>query len=231
MVLALSDDATTLFYRLMVSDIEHITLAHIHLGAVGVNGPPVFTLFDGTGTFDPDNPISGSVTLTDENVLDLVGGDYYANVHTEHAPTGEIRGQIWPFDAPDHYLAGLTGDQEVPPVDTDASGVARFTLDEGRTVLHFRVDVADIDNVTASHIHKAPVGVNGPIVFPLFMSDDGVFGPGNPIGGGGMPNAEALVDLLTGYYYTNVHTTDYPGGEIRGQIGPETMVYMPVLVP
>ncbi len=230
MVLALSDDATTLFYRLMVSDIEHITAAHIHLGAVGVNGGIVFTLFDGTGTFDPDNPISGSVTLTDENALDLVGGDYYVNVHTSHAPSGEIRGQLGPFDAPDHYIARLSGDQEVPPVDTEATGVGRFTLDEGRATLHFRVDVENIDNVTAAHIHKAPVGVNGPIIFPLFLGE-GVFDPEHPIGGGGMPNAEALVDLLTGYHYTNVHTTAHPPGEIRGQIGPEVWVYFSVIVP
>jgi hypothetical protein len=128
-------------------------------------------------------------------------------------------------------VARLTGDQEVPPVVTEASGTARFTLDEGRGTLHFRVDVADIDNVTASHIHKAPVGVNGPIVFPLFLPVDGTFDADNPIGGGGMPNAEALVDLLTGYHYTNVHTTDYPNGEIRGQIGPVMDIYMPVIVP
>jgi hypothetical protein len=229
-VLALSDDATTLFYRVMVSDIEHITAAHIHLGPVGVNGGIVFTLFDGTGTFDPDNPISGSVTLTDANVLDLVGGDYYVNVHTQHAPGGEIRGQIWPFDAPDYYRSWLTGDEEVPPVATEATGLARYTLDEGRNTLHFRVDVADIDNVTAAHIHKAPFGVNGPVIFPLFLGV-GTFDPTHPIGGGGMPGAEGLVDLLTGFYYTNVHTTDYPGGEIRGQITPAATVYLPVIVP
>jgi hypothetical protein len=39
------------------------------------------------------------------------------------------------------------------------------------------------------------------------------------------------VDLLTGYYYTNVHTTEHPGGEIRGQIAAATVVYMPVIVP
>jgi hypothetical protein len=78
--------------------------------------------------------------------------------------------------------------------------------------------------VTASHIHKAPVGVNGPVVFPLYTGG-GAFDPNNPIGGGVTLGAEHLVDLLTEYYYVNVHTSDYPGGEIRGQIGALAEMY------
>lgn len=217
-VLALSDDAAMLYYRVMVADIEHITASHIHNAPAGANGPVVFTLFGGSGTFDPDNPVSGSVPMTDENVFDLIAGNYYINVHTSHLPAGEIRGQVMPYEGPAHLRADLAGDQEVPPVVTDASGHGHFTLDGGRNTLHYFVEVDDIDNVTASHIHKAPVGVNGPVVFPLYTGG-GAFDPDNPIGGGVALGAEHLVDLLTAYYYVNVHTSDYPGGEIRGQIG------------
>ena len=89
----LADDGT-LSWDISVSDIEDITAAHIHLGAVGVNGPPVITLYDGTGDFDPDNPISGSAVLTPEQIDTLLAGDYYVNVHTSTNPGGEIRGQI-----------------------------------------------------------------------------------------------------------------------------------------
>jgi len=228
-VLALSDDASTLYWRVMVSDIEHITAAHIHRGAAGENGPVVFPLFTGgPPPFDVDNPVSGSSPMTDADLFDLIAGRYYVNVHTSHLPAGEIRGQVTPQEALDHYRADLAGDQEVPPVDTDASGHGHFTLDGNRNTLHYFVEIDDIDNVTASHIHKAPVGVNGPVIFPLFLGN-GLFDPDNPIGGGVALGAENLVDLLTEYYYVNVHTSDYPGGEIRGQIAAEpVMVYMPV---
>ena len=230
-VLALSDDASMLYYRVMVSDIEDITLAHIHKGAPGASGPPVITLYDGTGDFDPDHPISGSAPMTDDLIFDLIAGNHYINVHTEANPGGEIRGQVWPMDAPAHFSAALDGDQEVPPVVTDATGQGHFTLDGGRNTFHYHVAVADIDNVNAAHIHKGSVGVNGPPVFTLF--NGGTFDPDHPVGGGVWLNAENLVDLLTGYTYVNVHTTDFPDGEIRGQIGAVAEVhtaFLPVVV-
>ena len=217
-VLALSDDASALYYRVMVNDIEDVTASHIHMAPAGENGPVVFPLFmGGPPPFDADNPVSGNVPMADENVFDLISGNYYINVHTTANPGGEIRGQVMAEEAPMHLSAMLDGDQEVPPVMTDATGQGHFTLDGTSNTLFFYVTVADIDNVTASHIHMAPRGVNGPVVFPLYMGM-GTFDPDNPVGGGVALGAENLVDLLTGYYYVNVHTTDHPSGEIRGQI-------------
>lgn len=42
------------------------------------------------------SPIKGSATLTDQQVTDLLGGQWYFNVHTEQNPTGELRGQVLP---------------------------------------------------------------------------------------------------------------------------------------
>lgn len=228
-VLALSDDASTLHVRVKVDNIDHITAAHIHKAPAGENGPVVFPLsVGGTPPFDVDNPVYAELPLTDENLFDLMAGNYYVNVHTSHIPAGEIRGQVWPFHAPDFYQADLDGAQEVPPVTTSATGHGHFTLDGGRNTLHYFVEVDEIDNVTASHIHKGPVGVNGGVVFPLFTGG-GTFDPDNPIGGGVNLGAAHLVDLLTGYYYVNVHTTDHPSGEIRGQIGAVPEVHTAIL--
>jgi hypothetical protein len=99
-----------------------------------------------------------------------------------------------------------------------------------RGTLHYYVSVGDINDITASHIHLGPSGQNGPVLFPLF-SGSGMFDPDHPVGSGVMLNAENLVDLLTGYYYVNVHTTDNPAGEIRGQIGRQMRpVYLPVIL-
>jgi hypothetical protein len=231
-VLAVNDEATELVYRVMVNNIEGITASHIHKAPPGENGSVVYPLFTGSGDFDPDNPISGMLALTDENIFDLLSGDYYINVHTAANPSGEIRGQIAVYQPAAHYQANLTGDQEIPPVTTDATGDGSFTLDDTRSTLHVYLSVAEIAGITASHIHLGPAGQNGPPVFTLF-DGNGLFDPDHPVGAGVMLNAENLVDLLTGYYYVNVHTESYPSGEIRGQINQPSVqehnIYLPVV--
>ncbi|MFO7537398.1 MAG: CHRD domain-containing protein [Chloroflexota bacterium] len=241
-VLALTPDTGTLYYRLMVSDIMTITQAHIHLAPMGQNGGVVHWLYDVTGQmgpggdFDPDNPVAGSLTLTTTEVFDLIAGDYYINVHTTAHPAGEIRGQIWAHVAGPHYRAALSGDEEVPPVSTDASGLANFTLYAGLDSLHYFVQVSDIMSITMAHIHTGWPGENGPPVHWLYhntgqLGPGGDFDPDNPIGGCLLLDAENMVDLLTGYYYVNVHTDMYPGGEIRGQIEAHEMMltYLPII--
>jgi hypothetical protein len=57
-----------------------------------------------------------------------------------------------------------------------------------------------------------------------------MFDPDHPVGSGVTLNAENLVDLLTGYYYVNVHTEGYPSGQIRGQVGQKMhYTYLPAV--
>src|SRR5687768_18339795 len=65
--------------------------------------------------------------------------------------------------AGDNFVAPLSGGQEVPARDTPATGVAKFKLREDGTGLLFKLNVEDIDNVVAAHIHCGAVGVNGPV--------------------------------------------------------------------
>lgn len=65
---------------------------------------------------------------------------------------------------------------------------------------------------TAGHIHKAAVRVNGDIVFPFVITP-------SPITlQSGMLTQAQIDDLFNGMMYVNLHTTAYPGGEIRGQL-------------
>ena len=65
------------------------TAAHIHgPAAVGANAPPIIPFAS------PASPISGTATLTDEQVSSLMAGMLYVNVHTATHRPGEIRGQI-----------------------------------------------------------------------------------------------------------------------------------------
>ena len=133
-----------------------------------------------------------------------------------------------------NYTAHLSGDEEVPPVETNATGQAIFKLRNNGTELHYKLIVANIDNVFMSHIHMAPAGSNGPVVVWLYPSAPPpipIPGPYNGVLAEGVITAENLTGPLAGmelsalieYFnsgecYVNVHTTDVPSGEIRGQI-------------
>jgi hypothetical protein len=146
-----------------------------------------------------------------------------------------------PAVAGDNFVATLSGGQEVPARDTQAVGVATFKLREDGAALLFKVNVANIDNAFAAHIHCGAVGVNGPVGVTLFggsagggvmngtLAEGTITAPdlGNACGWTDL--AAVLAAIATGDTYVNVHTNDgvappntgpgdFPGGEIRGQI-------------
>ncbi|MHB1317369.1 MAG: CHRD domain-containing protein [Anaerolineae bacterium] len=119
------------------------------------------------------------------------------------------------------FVTHLTGSEEVPARDTLAQGQAIFRLSADGSELYFKLIVANIENVTAAHIHSAPPGTNGGVVVGLYTSGlipgrtDGVLAEGVITGGA----VTTVLDLIaSGNAYVNVHSTLYPGGEIRGQI-------------
>jgi hypothetical protein len=133
-----------------------------------------------------------------------------------------------------NYKAQLRGENEVPPVETVAQGQAIFKLSKDGSELKYRLIVTKIQNVTQAHIHLAPAGQNGPVVAWLYPSGppamlipgtfNGVLASGTitdadlvgPLAG---QSLDTLVEALdSGLAYVNVHTSQYPGGEIRGQI-------------
>jgi hypothetical protein len=197
-----------------------------------VSGPIVFPLYSGSGPFDEDHPISGTITLTStEQVNDLLAGNYYVNVHTEAHPNGEIRGQLEQFSPASRYYARMTGEEEVPPVSTPAFGTAEFELSSGLDALQYNVKVYNFSSkITAAHLHPGFPGQEGPPVVTLYAGTGG-FNTDNPLHGIAPLSPQNLLDLLTGYLYINIHSEDYPDGEIRGQLAPITVwnVYLPMV--
>jgi len=141
-----------------------------------------------------------------------------------------------------NFVAHLSGAEEVPPRDTNATGQTKFQLNKDETELDYRLIVANIENVVAAHIHVGPAGENGPVVTFLFGNDppgggrvDGVLATGKIMAAdligplGGQPLSALVDEMRAGNTYVNVHTNDgvdpvntgpgdFPGGEIRGQI-------------
>lgn len=141
-----------------------------------------------------------------------------------------------------NWSVHLIGANEVPARDTPAQGQAIFQLSNADDALDYRLIVANITNVVASHIHVGAPEVNGPVVaflagpFPAGGGRvDGVLAVGtitqaNLVGPlAGQPLSALVTQMRAGNTYVNVHTNDgvdppntgvgdFPGGEIRGQI-------------
>lgn len=127
-----------------------------------------------------------------------------------------------------HFRADLRGSNEVPPVNTSATGQAflKYNVETGR--LSFQVTVKNIPPVVAAHIHCAPAGQNGPVGVTLFMGGpvnvNGLLAKGRigaPDAGnncGWQTVADIVAAIQAGNAYVNVHTTAHPSGEIRGQL-------------
>ena len=138
------------------------------------------------------------------------------------------------FASSPNFTAHLSGDNEVPARETLAQGQAWFRLDKEGTELSYRLIAANIENILQAHIHLAPAGVNGSVVAWMYPSAppatlipgrfDGVLAKGtisaaNLVGPlAGHPLADLVAAMQSGGTYVNVHTVQYPGGEIRGQI-------------
>jgi hypothetical protein len=128
------------------------------------------------------------------------------------------------------FVAGLTGSQEVPVVDSNSTGTASFLVASNGSITYV-INVTSMTNVTQAEVNLADQGKNGPIIFTLFTSKaplsniTGVLSQGNissanlegPMTG---KQLSSLRDIMQqGSAYVNIRTTQNPNGEIRGQLG------------
>ena len=116
------------------------------------------------------------------------------------------------------FEAVINGAQEVPATTSVATGTLTGIFDEATSTFSFMWDITGplTGSPTVSHIHGAPAGVNGGVLFG-FNSP----GPTWPLEGAAIWSnmTQANIDaLFAGNTYANFHTTAFPGGEVRGQI-------------
>lgn len=116
------------------------------------------------------------------------------------------------------YEAFLTGLGENPQNGSPGTGFGTVILNAAHTMITVNENWSGLTApATASHIHSpAPAGMNGPVLFPF---------SGVPAAtAGSIPTqsfaitAAQVSDLQNGLMYMNVHTSTFPGGEIRGQL-------------
>jgi hypothetical protein len=109
----------------------------------------------------------------------------------------------------------LSGDQEVPPVTSMASGTGTINIATDGAVSG-SVTTAGI-TATMAHIHMAPgKGANGPVIVPLTQSSPGMWA----VPAGAKLTPEQLKAYQDGLLYVNVHSAEHKAGEIRGALMP-----------
>jgi hypothetical protein len=121
--------------------------------------------------------------------------------------------------APVSFKVPLTGAQQVPPVQTAATGTADLTYDPATRVVTWNVSYSGLSGAaTMAHFHgPAAEGKNGPPV--IWLAEKGAT-VANPIKGQATLTPEQAQQFTAGEWYINVHTGANPNGEIRGQVLP-----------
>ena len=141
----------------------------------------------------------------------------------------------------DRYWSALTGDRQIPPVNTDARGYVGLKFDDDLGVFVFTVNAKNIGNVTGIYVYKGDKNQNGSVVLDLLKAEKehkindikilNVTSKGKLTGtlaaGGatkdnlqGELKGKSFSDfynlMVNGSIYVIVHTIDFPNGEIRG---------------
>lgn len=120
------------------------------------------------------------------------------------------------------FNATINGAQETPPTTSPATGYAVMMYDVSKNTYDLIVTVNNLANTIAnSHIHEAASGTAGSVVVP-FGGESLYTRSGNTV----MAEFKGTYTgnpktLLSGGAYYNIHTSQYPGGEVRGQLVPQ----------
>lgn len=113
--------------------------------------------------------------------------------------------------------ANLSGVQETTPNASPATGIGMIVLDDVAKTIKVNESWSGLSAAaSASHIHTGAIGISGPVTFPF---------TGVPAASAGAIPEQVfsvtpaqIASLEAGQMYFNIHTSAFPGGEIRGQI-------------
>lgn len=208
----------------LVGDYQNLataaTASHIHAPAMaGVNAAVFFGLANTGGT---SGTLSGTTTLDATREAQLFNGEMYVNVHNANFPGGEIRGQLSGTSAGEtQFLTGvLQGAQENPVNASTGSGSVTVLLDRLTREVYVTGSFTGLaKNASAAHLHRGVTGAIGPVIVPLSPTT----ATAGTITGNAVVSATFADSLINGLVYANVHNSDFPGGELRAQLGNQVL--------
>jgi hypothetical protein len=109
----------------------------------------------------------------------------------------------------------LKGANETTGGDADAIGAAIFSLDTATGEICYLFAHIKLDAVVAAHIHRGAAATNGPIVVPFAAPTEHITKACTTAA----PALAAEIAANPSGFYANIHTTAFPAGAIRGQLG------------
>ncbi|HEX6181981.1 MAG TPA: CHRD domain-containing protein [Chitinophagaceae bacterium] len=216
-----NDQTNTISFSIIFSGlVANTTVAHFHGPApVGV-GAGVAILHAGFPLGVTSGSYSATNVLTDAQEAQLLAGLWYSNIHTTTFPGGELRAQIQ-FGNPAEisvFRNLYSGSQEVPPNASPATGMIIGSYNHTTNTISFSIRFAGLTApTTVAHFHgPAPVGVGAGVAilhagFPLGVTS-GFYSSSNVL-----TNTQES-QLVAGLWYSNIHTSAFPGGELRAQV-------------
>ncbi len=155
--------------------IDDVTMAHVHVGAKGVNGPPLIDLMTGadfsrsTGTGSADGTVVCTQALLARMMADPAG--FYANLHSAAAPLGLVRGQLTRNAVT--FFAGLSGADVVPPGSGANTGALTCLLTGSHEfTFTLTMQTPPVGLVDGCGLFNAGPGANGPQLVDLFLGTD-----------------------------------------------------------
>ena len=135
-------------------------------------------------------------------------------------------------DPQEKYVAELRSSNEVPARSSTAVGQVVLLVSRDASYAEYSVEASGLTGgIQGGHFHRAAAGVNGPVVLSFFFNADGLPNNAPTPGTTDLEFNKAiartitkaqldtiLADLRAGNLYANIHTPNFPGGEIRGQL-------------
>ena len=112
-------------------------------------------------------------------------------------------------------MAEMSGAAEVPgPGDTDGSGMAHITLNQGKGQVCYDISAKDIQAPTAAHLHAGVVGQAGAPKVTFKAAVGGMWK------GCASADKALIKDIMDNpaNFYVNVHNAEFPNGALRGQL-------------
>lgn len=129
------------------------------------------------------------------------------------------------------FASSLNGAQQVPPISVPGTGFGTVTLNTAATQIAVNLTWQNLTGAAImGHIHgPAAPGQTAPVLIPFWEMADARPATGSFVGTFSV-SAQVVSYLNAGLLYINIHTPQYPDGEIRGQVAavpePATMLLL-----
>ncbi|MEM8528387.1 MAG: CHRD domain-containing protein [Bacteroidota bacterium] len=209
--------------------------AHIHLAAAGQNGPVMLPLTvevgeDGTSGVLRAESNTFEIELT--QLLSLGERKLYANIHSINHPGGELRGQFVPAEASAVFRANLSGNHAVPVHASEAAGAAMAEI-YGDTLMIVSGTFNDLESPIETvgnrpGLFAGLAGESGGFIFPITttLEDSGLNGEIEASNNVFLLDNAQRTELYRRGLYVNLATADQMEGALRGQLAPESQIFM-----